>query len=103
MHSPAHDLDVADRAALWPQTIRILIVIDGRIDTTKDPQWFGLGYLLETLRTPHAWWVRFEVGVRTRNGAALHVHVSRPSTSTTGTSSGCSATCPTMKTAPTAP
>jgi hypothetical protein len=52
-----------DAAIVWPVTIRILIVIDGRIELTKRPDGFGLGYLLETLRAPFAWWSRFIVDV----------------------------------------
>ena len=36
--------------ALWSPVLRILFVIDGRIDTSLDPANFGLGYVLATLR-----------------------------------------------------
>lgn len=57
----------AEVATLWPQTIRILFVIDGRIRLTKAADAFGLGYVLDTLRAPFAWWVRFEVDVARRD------------------------------------
>src|ERR671912_197388 len=37
---------------LWGPPVRILIVVDGRINIGKDPFQFGLGYVLETLRDP---------------------------------------------------
>jgi hypothetical protein len=37
--------------AYWTPVLNILFVIDGRINTSKDPNGFGLGYVLETLRT----------------------------------------------------
>jgi hypothetical protein len=47
---------------LWSTPIRILIVVDGRIDSSKGSGCFGLGYVLETLiNNMFAWWVRFEV------------------------------------------
>jgi hypothetical protein len=54
-----------------PTPIRILIVIDGRIVLSKDPSDFGLGYVLETLRGPIRWWVRFEVDIGKRDGASV--------------------------------
>src|SRR5262249_13901029 len=49
-------------------TIRILFVIDGRIEESTDPTTFGLGYVLETLRDESfAWWVKFEVTVKKRD------------------------------------
>ena len=54
--------------ALWPAVLRILFVIDGRIDTSVCQNNFGLGYVLETLRDPSfAWWVRFRVQVVRRD------------------------------------
>jgi hypothetical protein len=53
---------------LWPTTIKILFVIDGRIDLTSEPGRFGLGFVLDTLRAPFSWWVRFEVDVAKRDG-----------------------------------
>ena len=54
--------------ALWPIVVRILFVIDGRINTSTDPAGFGLGYVLETLRDgAFAWWVRFHVQVVRRD------------------------------------
>jgi hypothetical protein len=56
--------------ALWPVVLRILIVVDGRITTSTCPDFFGLGYMLETLRDPtFSWWVRFKVQVVRRDAA----------------------------------
>lgn len=63
MQRNVFDWTNVDAAIVWPVTIRILIVIDGRIKLTKGPEDFGLGYLLETLRAPFAWWLRFSVDV----------------------------------------
>lgn len=52
--------------SLWPVTIRILFVIDGRITLNKDDIQFGLGYVLDTLRAVWSWWVGFEVDIATR-------------------------------------
>jgi hypothetical protein len=52
---------------LWTTRIRILFVIDGRINMERGAEDFGLGLVLDTLLDPaFAWWVRFdvEVGVR---------------------------------------
>lgn len=57
---------IAARDGLWPTTIRILFVIDGRIELHKDEALFGLGYVLETIRASWSWWVRFEVDIATR-------------------------------------
>jgi hypothetical protein len=63
---------VAAGPALWPTVLRILFVIDGRINTSFDPQSFGLGYVLETLRDDSfAWWVRFKVQVVRRDYAEV--------------------------------
>src|SRR5437763_3027999 len=63
---------VAPGPALWPIVLRILFVIDGRIDTSTGPGCFGLGYVLETLRDDSfAWWVRFEVQVVRRDQARM--------------------------------
>jgi hypothetical protein len=56
---------------LWTTRIRILFVIDGRINMERGEMDFGLGLVLDTLLDPaFAWWVRFdvEVGVREPNG-----------------------------------
>jgi hypothetical protein len=63
MRDNVYDWGDAEVAPLWPVNIRILIVIDGRIVLTKKPMDFGLGYVLETLRAPFAWWVRFHVDI----------------------------------------
>ena len=59
-------------AWLWATRIRILFVIDGRINTSDSAgggTGFGLGPVLDTLRDRSwAWWVRFEVDVATRDG-----------------------------------
>ena len=54
---------------LFGPLIRILFVIDGqRITTGHGSEEFGLGYVLDTLRSKwFAWWVRFEVTVVNRN------------------------------------
>ncbi|MGH8193871.1 MAG: hypothetical protein ACREQ8_05625 [Woeseiaceae bacterium] len=63
MQRNVFDWGSVDAAVVWPITIRVLIVIDGRINLTKDPSEFGLGYVLDSLRAPFAWWVRFHVDV----------------------------------------
>jgi hypothetical protein len=68
MNPFAVDFGVSDTLSLWPQTIRILIVIDGRVDESKNPKGFGMGYALETLRAPFSWWVRFQVDVKRHEG-----------------------------------
>jgi hypothetical protein len=63
---------VAPGPALWPTVLRILFVIDGRINTSFDESSFGLGYVLETLRDDSfAWWVRFKVQVVRRDHAEV--------------------------------
>ena len=64
MQPPITNLDLTDAVGLWPQTIRILIIIDGRINQSKKKNEFGLGYVLDTLRAPFSWWVRFHVDVK---------------------------------------
>ncbi len=54
----------------WPWTtrIRILFVIDGRINEGSHPDEFGLGLVLDTLRDiSFAYWVRFSVTVVNRD------------------------------------
>jgi hypothetical protein len=56
---------------LWPTRLRILFVLDGRVDTGRTLGCFGLGLVIETLRdTSYAWWVRFEVDVVRRDNGA---------------------------------
>jgi hypothetical protein len=57
---------VEDGYWLWPAVIRILLVIDGRIVLNKSPYNFGLGYILDTMRAPFSWWVRFEIDIARR-------------------------------------
>lgn len=63
---------IALRNGLWPVTIRILFVIDGRIILTKGAQEFGLGYVLDALRAAWAWWVTFEVDIVSREEKMSH-------------------------------
>ncbi len=56
--------------AFWSVPLNILFVIDGRINTSKDPTSFGLGYVLETLRTPD-WWARMNIKVVRRDKGVL--------------------------------
>jgi hypothetical protein len=70
MQRDVFDWSHVDAASVRPITLRILIVIDGRILLTKDSQDFGLGYVLETLRAPFAWWVRFHVDVARHDDVA---------------------------------
>jgi hypothetical protein len=51
---------------VWSTRIRILFVIDGRITLTSDAFTFGLGLVLDTLRTPFSWWTSFTVDVAKR-------------------------------------
>src|SRR5688572_20339561 len=71
MNSTVRNWGFADTVGLWTQTIRILIVIDGRINESKKPNEFGLGYVLETLRAPFSWWVRFQVDVERHESGVL--------------------------------
>jgi hypothetical protein len=57
------DWSHSDATAFRSVAIRILVVIDGRIRLSKHPQYFGLGYVLDTLRALFAPWVRFSVDV----------------------------------------
>ncbi len=52
---------------LWSSQIRILFVIDGRINLSSEKGKFGLGLVLETLRTPFSWWASFTVDVAKRD------------------------------------
>lgn len=59
---------IGDVPWLWATRIRILFVIDGRIDQTSSREAFGLGPVLDTLRNRwFAWWVRFTVHVVDRD------------------------------------
>jgi hypothetical protein len=52
---------------LWGARLRILFVIDGRVELSSGPEDFGLGPVLDTLRdASFAWWVKFEVDVARR-------------------------------------
>jgi len=53
---------------LWPVPIRILFVIDGRINLTSEATRFGLGFVLDTLLALFSFSVRFEVHVAKRDG-----------------------------------
>lgn len=53
---------------LWPTPIKILFVMDGRINLTSERLNFGLGYVLDTLLAPFSWWVRFQVHIAKRDG-----------------------------------
>jgi hypothetical protein len=56
---------------LFRTRLRILFVMDGRIDTGRTSGCFGLGLVIETLRDDSfAWWVRFEVDVVRRDNGA---------------------------------
>lgn len=59
---------IAGGYSLWPVTIKILFVIDGRITLSKFNYEFGLGYVLDTLSAPFSWWVHFEVDIAKRDG-----------------------------------
>lgn len=52
---------------LWSSQIRILFVIDGSINLSSERRIFGLGQVLETLRTPFSWWASFTVDVAKRD------------------------------------
>jgi hypothetical protein len=53
---------------LWATHLRILFVLDGRIDSGRTSGCFGLGLVLDTLRdNSFAWWVRFEIDVVRRD------------------------------------
>lgn len=63
---------VAPGPWLWSTQINILVMVDGRIDSSKGSECFGLGYVLETMiNNSFAWWVRFGVRyVRRDSGAS---------------------------------
>jgi hypothetical protein len=53
---------------LWATRLRILFVLDGRVDTGSGFGCFGLGLVLNTLLDDsYAWWVRFDVDVVRRD------------------------------------
>jgi hypothetical protein len=53
---------------LWTTRLRILFVLDGRIDTSEVDGCFGLGLVIRTLLDDSfAWWVSFEVDVVRRD------------------------------------
>jgi hypothetical protein len=60
---------------LWATPLRILMVIDGRINTDWGHFDFGLGPVLETLATTFPWWVKTEVRVASRDGSPGFVGV----------------------------
>ena len=65
---------VRPSSALWPVTMRILFVLDGRIDTSHGSGCFGLGYVVDTLRDPSfSWWVRLRVDVVRRDRGELRL------------------------------
>lgn len=66
---PAPAWGIAARSGLWPVTIKILFVIDGRITLSKTDYDFGLGYVLDSLRSVWSWWIRFDIDVATREEA----------------------------------
>jgi hypothetical protein len=57
---------------LWATRLRVLMVIDGRINDRSDPGDFGLGPVLGTLRKQFAWWVKIEVDVAKRDGSSAY-------------------------------
>jgi hypothetical protein len=69
---PGIDWGVGEGPWLWFTELRILFVIDGRINVGSADQGldaFGLGPALETIRDrSFAWWVRIIVDVATRDG-----------------------------------
>ena len=51
---------------LWGPRVRILFVIDGRVNCSKELTNFGLGLVLDALRDDSfAWWVHFEIESKT--------------------------------------
>jgi hypothetical protein len=73
MANPAYgnaSAEVLSEPAYWSPLLNILFVVDGRINTSKDPQSFGLGYVLETLRGSDQF-VRLNVEVVRRDGGVL--------------------------------
>jgi hypothetical protein len=54
---------------LWGTRIRILFVMDGRIRATYNPEAFGLGLVVDTMRDFNfpTWWVRFELTLAHRD------------------------------------
>ena len=45
----------------WGPRLRILLVMDGRINVPWGDHDFGLGYVLKSLRERFAWWVSIEI------------------------------------------
>ena len=45
----------------WGPRLRILLVMDGRINVAWGDHDFGLGYVLKSLRERFAWWVSIEI------------------------------------------
>ncbi len=52
--------------AYWSAGLNILFVVDGRVNTSKDPSSFGLGYVLETIRAG-GWLLQVNVQVVRRD------------------------------------
>lgn len=65
-HVDGSSWGISASEGLWPVTLRILVVIDGRILLNRSPANFGLGYVLDILRASWSWWVRFDVDIATR-------------------------------------
>ncbi len=63
------DREASMELSTWVTYVRILFVIDGRITLGMGSEEFGLGFVLDTLRsTPLENWVRFSVDVARRDG-----------------------------------
>jgi hypothetical protein len=53
---------------LWGTPVRILFVVDGRINALHGDEDFGLGPVIDTLKSRwFAWWVRFQVTFKRRD------------------------------------
>jgi hypothetical protein len=60
---------------LWSPKPRILVVLDGRIDTSDNPRAFGLAFALDTLLDKSvAPWVRFDVDIARRDLGKNQLH-----------------------------
>lgn len=64
---------------LWGPRVRILFVIDGRVNGSKELNNFGVGLVLDTLRDESfAWWAHFEIDIAKREGRQVVIQSPGP-------------------------
>jgi hypothetical protein len=65
------DREFSTELTTWTTTVKILFVIDGRVNLEKGKKDFGLGFVLDTLRSNTTNWVRFVVDVAKRDNEKM--------------------------------